>query len=82
MEGGASRQVLLSAKYRRENMAKMRWIFCRYESIMGLDDWRHGRRAWLLDTCRTGQDVFVLGLRQFGHARIAAAVEKTIGVST
>ena len=33
----------------------------------------------LLDTCRTGQDVFVLGLRQFGHAKIAAAVEKTIG---
>ena len=49
---------------------------------LGLDDWRHGRRARLLDTCRTGQDVFVLGLRQFGHARIAAAVEKTIGVST
>ena len=49
---------------------------------LGLDDWRHGRRARLLDTCRTGQDVFVLGLRQFGHARVAAAVEKTIGVST
>lgn len=49
---------------------------------LGLDDWRHGRRARLLDTCRTGQDVFVLGLRRFGHARIAAAVEKTIGVST
>lgn len=49
---------------------------------LGLDDWRHGRRARLLDTCRTGQDVFVLGLRQFGHARIAAAVEKTIGAST
>ena len=49
---------------------------------LGLDDWRHGRRARLLDTCRTGQDAFVLGLRQFGHARIAAAVEKTIGVST
>ena len=47
---------------------------------LGLDDWRHGRRAWLLDTCRTGQDVFVLGLRQFGHARIVAAVEKTIGI--
>lgn len=48
---------------------------------MGLDDWRHGRHARLLDTCRTGQDVFVLGLRQFGHMRIAAAVEKTIGVT-
>ena len=47
---------------------------------LGLDDWRHGRRARLLDTCRTGQDVFVLGLRQFGHARIVAAVEKTIGI--
>ena len=48
---------------------------------MGLEDWRHGRRARLLDICRTGQDVFVLGLRQFGHAKIAAAAEKTIGVS-
>ena len=48
---------------------------------MGLEDWRHGRRARLLDTCRTGQDVFVLGLRQFGHAKIAAVAEKTIGVS-
>lgn len=42
---------------------------------LGLDDWRHGRHARLLDTCRTGQDVFVLGLRQFGHTRVAAAVE-------
>ena len=48
---------------------------------MGLDDWRHGRRTRLLDTCRTGQDVFVLGLRQFGHSRVAAAVGKTIGVT-
>lgn len=49
---------------------------------LGLDDWRHGRHARLLDTCRTGQDIFALGLRQFGHARVAAAVEKTIGAST
>ena len=48
---------------------------------MGLEDWRHGRHARLLDTCRTGQDVFVLGLRQFGHKRIAAAAEKTIGAT-
>ena len=24
-----------------------------------------------MDTCRTGQDVFVLGLRQFGHVKLA-----------
>ena len=48
---------------------------------MGLEDWRHGRHARLLDTCRTGQDVFVLGLRQFGHTKIAAAAEKTIGAT-
>ena len=48
---------------------------------MGLEDWRHGRHARLLDTCRTGQDVFVLGLRQFGHMKIAAAAEKTIGAT-
>ena len=38
---------------------------------LGLSDWRHGRRLRLLDTCRTGQDVFVLGLRQFGHVKLA-----------
>ena len=46
---------------------------------MGLEDWRQGRRARLLDTCRTGQDAFILCLRQFGHARIAANAEKSIG---
>ena len=49
---------------------------------MGLEDWRHGRRARLLDTCRTGQDVFILGLRQFGHARIAANAEKSLGMAS
>ena len=47
---------------------------------LGLQDWRHGRRARLMDTCRTGQDVFILGLRQFGHAKLAEkaeAVQKT-----
>ena len=48
------------------------------------------RKAWFAvgdykrlekDTCRTGQDIFVLGLRQFGHMRIAEAVEKTLGVT-
>ena len=48
---------------------------------MGLEDWRQGRRARLLDTCRTGQDVFILGLRQFGHTRIAANAEKSMGVT-
>lgn len=31
-----------------------------------------------LDTCRTGQDVFVLGLRQFGHAKLAEKAEKEV----
>ena len=48
---------------------------------MGLEDWRQGRRARLLDACRTGQDVFILGLRQFGHTRIAANAEKSIGLT-
>ena len=38
---------------------------------LGLSDWRHGSRLRLLDTCRTSQDVFILGLRQFGHVRLA-----------
>ena len=37
---------------------------------LGLSDWRHGSRLRLLDTCRTGQDVFILGLRQFGHVKL------------
>ena len=42
---------------------------------LGLSDWRHGSRLRLLDTCRTGQDVFVLGLRQFGHTKLAEKAE-------
>ena len=42
---------------------------------LGLQDWRQGNRLRLLDTCRTGQDVFVLGLRQFGHVKLAEKAE-------
>ncbi len=42
---------------------------------LGLQDWRHGSHARLMDTCRTGQDVFILGLRQFGHTRLAEKAE-------
>lgn len=38
---------------------------------LGLSEWRQGRKTRLLDTCRTGQDVFILGLRQFGHTKLA-----------
>ena len=38
---------------------------------LGLSDWRKNRRARLIDTCRTGQDVFVLGLKQFGYTALA-----------
>ena len=38
---------------------------------LGLSDWRHGSRLRLMDTCRTGQEVFILGLRQFGHVKQA-----------
>ncbi len=38
---------------------------------LGLQDWRKGYHARLMDVCRTGQDVFILGLRQFGHAKLA-----------
>ena len=45
---------------------------------LGLQDWRRGHRTRLMDTCRTGQDVFILGLRQFGHVKLAekAAAEQ------
>ena len=47
---------------------------------LGLQDWRRGRRERLMDTCRTGQDVFIFGLRQFGHVKLAekAAAEQKI----
>ena len=38
---------------------------------LGLQEWRQWRRARLLDTCRTAQDVFIIGLRKFGHTKIA-----------
>ena len=46
---------------------------------LGFQDWRKGCHARLMDVCRTGQDVFILGLRQFGHAKLAdkAIAERT-----
>ena len=38
---------------------------------LGLSDWRRGSHLRLLDTCRIGQDIFILALRQFGHVRLA-----------
>ena len=37
---------------------------------LGLQEWRQGRRLRLLDTCRTGQDIFIAVLRKFGHAKL------------
>ena len=42
---------------------------------LGLRDWRRGSRSRLLDTCRTGQDVFILALRRFGHVKLAGKAE-------
>jgi len=49
---------------------------------LGLADWRKGRRARLTDTCRTGQGVFILGLRQFGHNRLADQAEREQGLKS
>ena len=38
---------------------------------LGLEEWRQGIRLRLLDTCRTGQDIFILGLQKFGYAKLA-----------
>lgn len=48
---------------------------------LGLKDWQQGRRARLMDTCRTGQDVFILGLRQFGHLKLAEKAEAELAAS-
>lgn len=42
---------------------------------MGLAEWRQGRKARLTDTCLTGQDVFILALRQFGHTKLAEKLQ-------
>ncbi len=42
---------------------------------LGLQDWRRGRHVRLMDTCRTGQDIFILALRQFGHVKLAEKAE-------
>lgn len=38
---------------------------------LGLQEWREGRRSRLLDTCRAGQDIFIAGLKHFGHEALA-----------
>ena len=37
---------------------------------LGLQDWNDGRQARLKDTCGTGQDVFKLGLKNFGYGHL------------
>ncbi len=48
---------------------------------LGLREWRQGRRSRLLDTCCTGQDIFIASLKHFGHDTLAkralAAQEKS-----
>ena len=45
---------------------------------LGLREWqgRPQSRVRLLDTCRTGQDVFILNLRRFGHEKLAETAAK------
>jgi len=45
---------------------------------MGIRDWCRGRHLRLMETCRTGQDVFILGLRQFGHEHLAEKAEREL----
>lgn len=42
---------------------------------LGLSEWRQGRRTRLIETCRTGQEVFISALRQFGHIKLAEKAE-------
>ena len=47
---------------------------------LGLREWQ-GRspcRTRLLDTCRTGQDIFILDLRRFGHEKLAETAAKNM----
>ena len=38
---------------------------------LGLREWRQGCPSRLLDTCRAGQDIFIAGLKHFGHEALA-----------
>jgi hypothetical protein len=49
---------------------------------LGLSEWRNGRRLRLLDTCRTGQDIFIQGLRLFGHVRLAEKAEAAVALES
>ena len=46
---------------------------------LGLQEWRRGSRLRLLDTCRTGQDIFAAQLRHCGHVTAADAADKRDG---
>ena len=46
----------------------------------GLCEWRQGRPTRLLETSRTGQDVFALALRTFGYAALADKADVEIGL--
>ncbi len=46
---------------------------------LGLQEWRRGSRLRLLDTCRTGQDIFAAQLRHCGHTAAADAADKRDG---
>ena len=50
---------------------------------LGLREWqgRSPSRLRLLETCRAGQDAFILDLRRFGHEKLAAAAEKALTAS-
>ena len=47
---------------------------------LGLQEWQKDsqNRLRLLDTCRTGQDLFILDLRRFGHAKLAELAAKAL----
>ena len=45
---------------------------------LGLAEWRRNRRARLVDTCRTGQDAFIVCLRRFGYHKLAEKAEAAV----
>ncbi len=49
---------------------------------LGLQEWQesHQSHMRLLDTCRAGQDMFVLSLRQFGHEKLVQKAEAAIAL--
>ena len=48
---------------------------------LGLQEWRRGSRLRLLETCRSGQDFFIMDLQKFGYHALAEKAKREQALS-